>query len=158
MNQKQVVKIRLKPFATIQRALPCCERIGNGQGTDIVAVKGDTAIVVECKIGQPRTGDSLQVRLYMYLLSEWSTHPAKACSRVLGEVRYKLDKAETFYLPHAAADGVAELMKRYMRVFLSPTPPLATPSFQECRFCELAGSVCLDSIDGEPEAVAVGWF
>ncbi len=35
---------------------------------DIVAVKGDTAVVVECKSGQPRTSDSLQVRLYMYLL------------------------------------------------------------------------------------------
>lgn len=125
---------------------------------DIVAVKGDTAIVVECKTGQPRTSDSLQVRLYMYLLSEWSTHPARECRRILGRVRYQPDKAEPLDLPHAAADGVADLLKRYMRVFLSPTPPLATPSFQECRFCELAGGVCMDSIEEEPEAVAVGWF
>jgi CRISPR/Cas system-associated exonuclease Cas4 (RecB family) len=124
---------------------------------DLIAVKGDTAIVVDCKTGQPRTSDSLQVRLYMYLLSEWSTHPARACSRILGEVRYQPDKGDTLRLPHAAADGVAELMKRYMKVFLSPAPPPATPNFQECRFCELAGGVCLDAIEEEPEAV-VGWF
>jgi hypothetical protein len=124
---------------------------------DIVAVKYDTAVIVDCKTGQPRTSDSLQVRLYMHLLGEWSTHPARGCGRILGEVRYKPDRGEILYLPHAAADGVADLMKRYMQVFLSPAPPLATPSFQECRFCELAGGVCLDAVQEEPEAV-VGWF
>lgn len=124
---------------------------------DIVVVEGDTAIVVDCKTGNPRTSDSLQLRLYMYLLSEWSTHPARGCRRMLGEVRYQLDKGETLYLPHAAADAVADLMKRYMHIFLSPAPPLATPSFAECRFCELAGGVCLDAVEEEPEAV-VGWF
>ncbi len=125
---------------------------------DIVAVKGDTAIVVDCKTGNPRTSDSLQVRLYMYLLGEFSTHPARGCRRILGEVRYKPDRGETLHLPHAAAAGVAGLMRRYMRVFLSPAPPLATPSFQECRFCELAGGVCMDAVEEEPEAVAVVWF
>lgn len=128
-----------------------------GGKPDLVAVKGDTAIIVECKTGQPRTSDSLQVRLYMHLLSEWSTHPARECSRVLGEVRYQPDRGDTLLLPHAA-DGVADLMKRYMQVFLSPVPPLATPSFQECRFCELAGGICVDSVEEEPEAMAVGWF
>lgn len=121
---------------------------------DIVAVKGDTAIIVDCKTGNPRTSDSLQVRLYMYLLGKFSTHPARGCRRILGEVRYKPDRGETLHLPHAAADGVADLMKRYMGVFLSPVPPVATPSFQECRFCELAGSVCLDAVEAEPEVVA----
>jgi RecB family exonuclease len=92
-----------------------------GGKPDIVAVKGDTAIIIDCKTGQPRTNDSLQVRLYMYLLSEWSMHPARACRRVLGEVRYQPDRGDTLYLPHAAADGVAELMKRYMGGF-SPVP------------------------------------
>jgi CRISPR/Cas system-associated exonuclease Cas4 (RecB family) len=120
---------------------------------DIVAVKCDTAVIVDCKTGRPRTSDSLQVRLYMYLLSEWSTHPARGCQRILGEVRYKPDRGDTLHLPHAAADGVADLMKRYLRVFLSPAPPMATPSFQECRFCELAGGVCIDSVEEEPGAV-----
>lgn len=125
---------------------------------DIVAIKGGTAIVVDCKTGNPRTSDSLQVRLYMHLLAEWSTHPARGCQRILGEVRYKPDKGDTLRLPHAAADGVAELMRRYMGVFHAPTPPEASPSFNECRFCDLAGRVCLDAVDEAPEAVTVGWF
>ncbi len=129
-----------------------------GAKPDLVAVKGDTAVIVDCKTGKPRTSDSLQVRLYMYLLGAWSTHPAQRCRRILGEVRYYPGKGETLKLPHAAADGVADLLKGYMQVFLSPTPPEATPSFNECRFCELAGSVCLDTVTEEPEPVAVGWF
>jgi hypothetical protein len=125
---------------------------------DIVAVKGDTAIIVDCKTGQSRTSDSLQVGLYMYLLGEWSTHPARGCSRILGEVRYQPDRGDTLYLPHAAADGVAGLMKRYMQVFLSPAPPLATPSFQECRFCELGRSVCCDYVDEDTEMVETQLF
>ncbi len=81
---------------------------------DIVAVQDDTAVIVECKTGQPKTGDSIQVRLYMYLLSEWSTHPAKECRRVLGEVRYQPDRG----VPHAADDGVADLIRRYAGVSL----------------------------------------
>jgi hypothetical protein len=116
---------------------------------DIVAVKGDTAIVIDCKTGQPRTSDSLQVRLYMYLLSEWSTHPARSCRRILGEVRYKREDDETVYLPHAAADGVAGLMRRYMSVFLGAAPPLPVPSYAECKFCELGKLFCPDRIDTE---------
>ncbi len=129
-----------------------------GAKPGLVAIKEDTAIIVDCKTGKPRTSESLQVRLYMYLLGQWSTHPARRCRRILGEVRYRTSKGETLALPHAAADGVADLLKGYMQVFLSPTPPEATPSFHECRFCELAGSVCLDAVTDEPEAVAVGWF
>ncbi len=129
-----------------------------GAKPDLIAVKGDTAIIVDCKTGNPRTSDSLQVRLYMYLLGEWSTHPARRCKRILGEVRYQHSKGDALKLPHAAADGVADLLKSYMRVFLSPAPPEATPSYHECRFCELAGTVCHDAVTDEPEAVAVGWF
>ena len=129
-----------------------------GAKPDLVAVKGDTAIVVDCKTGKPRTSDSLQVRLYMYLLGQWSTHPARGCRRILGEVRYNPDKGETVTLPHAAADGVGDLLRGYMQVFLSPTPPEATPSYQECRFCELAGTVCHDAVTEEPEAVVGWWF
>lgn len=48
-----------------------------GGKPDLVAIKGDTAKIIECKTGRPRTSDSLQVRPYMYLLGEWSTHPAR---------------------------------------------------------------------------------
>ena len=94
----------------------------------------------------------------MHLLGEWSTHPARGCRRVLGEVRYGPDKGETLHLPHAAADGVADLMRRYLRVFLYPTPPQATPSFGECRFCELSSGRCPNAVLDEPETVTVGWF
>jgi hypothetical protein len=125
---------------------------------DIVAVKGDTAIVIDCKTGSPKASDSLQVRLYMYLLGEWSTHPARACSRVLGEIRYKREEDETVYLPHAAADGIAALMRQYMKVFLDAAPPLPVPSYQECGFCELGRLFCPDRIETDVEMVESNLF
>lgn len=125
---------------------------------DIVAVKGDTAIVTDCKTGEPRTRDTLQVRLYMYLLGAWSTHPAKGCRRILGEVRYDPEKADPIFLPHAAADGIDRLMKRYMRVFLSPAPPEPVPSFRECRFCDLIRDWCPNRIEREDEMVEISLF
>lgn len=94
----------------------------------------------------------------MHLLAAWSTHSASACTRVLGEVRYREDRGDTLHLPNAADDGIDKLMRRYMQAFLSPTPPEAMLSFGECRFCELAGGVCTDAVGEESEAVAVGWF
>lgn len=125
---------------------------------DIVAVKGDTAVVVDCKTGIPKASDSLQTRLYMYLLKEWSLHPARKCRRVLGEVRYKREEDETVRLPHAAADGVASLMRRYMRVFLNAAPPLPVPSYDECKFCELGRMFCPDRIETDVAAVETGLF
>lgn len=129
-----------------------------GGKPDIVAVKGDTAIVVDCKTGSPKTSDSLQVRLYMYLLGEWSTHPARGCRRILGEVRYKREEDETVHLPHAAADGIAWLMRRYMKVFLDAAPPLPVPSYQECRFCELGKFFCPDRVETDVVIVDADLF
>lgn len=125
---------------------------------DIVAVRDETALVVDCKTGNPRASDTLQVRLYMHLLGEWSTHPAKRCSRILGEVRYQEDRGDPVRLPHAASDGVAELLRRYMRVFLADMPPAPLPSFHECRFCDLGVELCPNKIEEEPGAVQVDWF
>jgi hypothetical protein len=125
---------------------------------DIVAVKGETALVVDCKTGNPKTSDSLQVRLYMYLLGEWSTHPARGRKRTLGEVRYKPDRGETLRLPHAAADGVDQLMRRYMNVFIGAAPPLPVPSFRECRFCELGSFFCPDRVETDVTMVDTDLF
>ncbi len=125
---------------------------------DIVAVKDETALVVDCKTGNPRASDTLQVRLYMHLLGEWSTHPARRCHRILGEVRYKPDRGDPVRLPHAAADGVSELVKRYMQVFLSASPPDPLPSARECRFCELGKVFCPDRIEGDVVAVDTDLF
>ena len=125
---------------------------------DIVAIKGDTALVVECKTGEPRTRDTLQTRLYLHLLGEWSTHPARGCGRILGEVRYDPEQADAVHLPHAAADGMAELVRRYMRVFLSPEPPVPVPSFRECRYCDLSKHLCPDRVEGEVQETETNLF
>lgn len=116
---------------------------------DLIAVKGDTATVIDCKTGQANVRDTLQIRLYMYLLGKWSTHPARRCRRILGEIRYQAGSEATVQLPHAAADGIAELVKRYMNTFISSAPPKPVPSYRECRFCDLGKAFCPDRIGDE---------
>ena len=123
---------------------------------DVVAVKGNTAVIVDCKTGALKTSDSLQVRLYVYLLSEWSTHPARACSRVLGKVRYQGEEDGVLRLPHAAS--VAGLMRRYMNVFLNLASPLPVLSYDECSFCELGRFFSPDRIEVDTATMVVGLF
>lgn len=76
----------------------------------------------------------------MYLLSEWSTHPARGCQRILGEIRYKREEDETVYLPHAAADGIAGLMRRYMSVSSAQHRPCLYRAITNANFASWASS------------------
>lgn len=125
---------------------------------DIIAVKDDTAVIVDCKTGFPKASHTLQVRLYMYLLHHSKTHPARHCARIVGKVGYTSENGEAIALPHAAWDGLFDTMKYYLDIILAPAPPVALPSAGDCRFCELAKVVCDDSIDEAPEPSEVDWM
>lgn len=125
---------------------------------DIIAVRDDTAIIVDCKTGVPKASDTLQLRLYMFLLHHSKTHPARHCTRILGEVRYKPETGRPIELPHAAWDGLFDQMKYYLDIILAPQPPIALPSANDCRFCDLAKVVCDDSIDEPPPPSEVDWM
>lgn len=125
---------------------------------DIIAVKDDTAIIIDCKTGVPKAFHTLQVRLYMYLLHHSKTHPARNCRRILGAVRYKPENSEIIELPHAAWDGLFDNMKYYLDIILAQQPPVALPSASDCRFCDLAKVVCEDSIDDPLPPSEVDWL
>jgi hypothetical protein len=124
---------------------------------DIVAVQGDTALVVDCKTGQYRAFHALQVRLYMYMLEHHQpNHPAHGCKSFLGRVLYQSGTVNK--LPPLPTDVALKLLKHYMAVLLQETPPAPTPSYSECRFCDIGKELCPERIDTEPPASTTDLF
>jgi RecB family exonuclease len=115
---------------------------------DIVAVKGDDALVVDCKTGKERTSDKLQVLTYMLALPASVAHCRGR--RIRGEVQYG-DGAVAI----AAAevdDGFRAMVKDYMDLAAGEAAPAKAASPSECRFCDIAASDCPERVD---EALSV---
>jgi CRISPR/Cas system-associated exonuclease Cas4 (RecB family) len=123
---------------------------------DLVAVRDGKAIVIDCKTGKYRSFHAFQVRLYMYFLGHHqSEHPAHGCSEILGRVLYNHCKVD---IPAAAVKTVPEILKRYMPLLISDTAPTPTPSYSECRFCDIGKELCPERIDTEPSESSTDLF
>ncbi len=117
-----------------------------GGKPDIVAVKGDDALVVDCKTGTPRSADALQVLVYMLVLP--IRNAACKGKRLAGEVRYT-DHA----IPIAPEEFTAELralILSMMKRASGAAPTLRVPSYNECSFCDITAADCPERVEAEP--------
>ena len=98
---------------------------------DIVAMKGETALVVEAKSGKPRQSDHWQVLLYMVFLPlSWM----KGFREVRGEVEYRDGIVDVRPITEAERTKIKEALRRVT----GPHAPVAQPSRSECKFCDVA--------------------
>ncbi len=110
---------------------------------DIVAVKGDDSLVVDCKTGKERTSDKLQVLTYMLALPASVAHCRGRQLR--GEVQYG-DGAVAI----AAAevdDAFRQMVKECMDVAAAPQAPPKAASASECRWCDVTAADCPERVD-----------
>ena len=121
---------------------------------DIVAVKGDEARVIDCKTGQPRAGDHYQVLLYMYVLPK--SHEACKGKAVSGEVMYTNGVVDI--PPEAVDEAFVAQFGATMQRILADEPPLAAPSYHECRFCDIGKAHCPYRVDTPPPEVKSDLF
>ena len=123
---------------------------------DIIAVKGDTALIIDCKTGKVRRFHGYQVLLYMYVIRHLhKDHPAHACSKIYGLVHYQHDTIE---IPAPATRLAPGMIRRHMANVLQQTPPTPTPSFNECRFCDLGPGICSERIGTEAPSILTDLF
>lgn len=115
---------------------------------DIVAVKEDDFLVVDCKSGKQRDSDRFQVLIYMMILP--LTHPACQGKIVRGELEYP----DGPVLIDALPNKVRELIKTTIERVGGPTPLPIVPSTSECRLCDLTKADCQQRIEA-PERAAV---
>lgn len=116
---------------------------------DLLAITGNEVEVCDCKTGQPRTSDGVQVRLYMYCILRSNPN-----------LRGKTFKGQLVYRDHREdipPSVINEEFERNVDFFLdmldTPTdsPPDRTPSASECRFCDIGSAECPERIDEPAE-------
>lgn len=125
---------------------------------DIVAVRQKPdmlqreAVVIDCKTGKPRDGDIFQVLIYMLALPR--THKACEGLELAGQLVYK-DQAKSIE-PERLDDSVRELIAERIKA-AAGDQPAATPSYNECRFCDI-GSDCTVRVETEPAQATSDMF
>ena len=117
-----------------------------GGKPDIVAVKGDTALVVDCKTGNSRHSDNYQVMIYMLILP--SVHNACRGKVMKGEVQYLSDKVE---IPSEKVnDDFRQKFGALMKKVGGDVELERNPTYSECRFCKITDENCPDRVTEEP--------
>lgn len=115
---------------------------------DIVAMKGEEALVVDGKSGNPKQSDHWQVVLYeIFLPKSW----LKGFAKIRGEVQYRDGVVDVRPVTEKERAAVGEALRRVM----GPEPPAPTPSRGDCKFCEVAS--CASRMES-PEGDSGGIF
>lgn len=112
---------------------------------DIVAVKRDDVLVVDCKTGKERASDVFQVLLYMLVLPR--THAGCGGKAIRGEVEYKERVVDVG--SNKLTQGIKDLIRGVMGSVGGAQPPMRTPSFAECQFCDLTRADCSERVEVE---------
>ena len=110
---------------------------------DIVAVKEGDACVIDCKTGAEHHSDKMQVLLYMLVLPLTVDHCRGKALR--GEVQYKADVVHI--APTEVDEAFREMFRSNMGLAASEDAPAKTPSYSECRFCDITSADCPDRVD-----------
>ena len=109
---------------------------------DIVAIKGDDALVVDCKSGKRRDKDYWQVCIYMFVLP--ITHEACKGLRLRGEVQYTDGPLK---IHPDEGEEVVERIAAQVKESGGATEPARVPSRRECKFCNIGPKDCPARID-----------
>lgn len=115
---------------------------------DVVAVRRDEALVVDCKSGKRRDKDFWQVVLYMLMLPR--THEGlRGVAELRGQIEYR--DALVAISPAQATSAQARV-KDILRLVGGPEAPARVPSAHECRFCDIRKADCPERIEAAPQA------
>jgi PD-(D/E)XK nuclease superfamily len=125
---------------------------------DIIAVRGDDVLVVDCKSGRQRASDFQQVLVYMLAIplraQKEPAPPSFAAAlhkRLAGELVYRERRVaiQPEEFTPALRGRILEMIGRVG----SNTPLDRVPSEHECRFCDISAADCPQRIDA-PQTVA----
>ena len=112
---------------------------------DLIAVKGQDAVIIDAKTGKPSPSHAVQVITYMYAVP-------KALEQYRG-IRFKghvVYSDSQVGIPASAVDEkIVERLGSLIRRLVSETPARRVPSGSECRFCDITAEDCPERVEGE---------
>lgn len=124
---------------------------------DLVTVDPkDRYAVYECKTGNPKNADVMQLMLYMTLLPQTPLCTGRSLD---GHLIYRVGHKQD--IPNTAIDTTFKDNAKYFVGILEGNEPLARlPSPYECRFCDIPVEECRERFEAvfpEPEPPEVSW-
>ena len=115
---------------------------------DLVAVRGNTAVIIDGKTGKDGSAHAVQVMIYLYTLPLTGDRYKEL--QLHGQVSYQ---DHTVEVPSAAVDHrFTDRLAGLIRRIASDTPAAQVPSSAECRFRDITGADCPERIDDEDAA------
>lgn len=115
---------------------------------DLIAVSGDNVTIYDCKTGQPRDSDTIQMMLYMYCTPLCLATCKDKKPR--GVLIYSTDSIE---IPADAID--TEFIGNFdyfIDILNSNEPPKKVPSTSECQFCDITSADCPERVNVNMES------
>lgn len=121
---------------------------------DILAVRGDAGLIVDCKTGQRKDADYQQMLVYLMVAPLGLAH-AKGLT-LSGEVQYRdgVVPVRTEELTAAVRDRIVGAI----RMAGEATAPARVPSWGECRFCDVSSADCPERLERTQTSSAGGMF
>lgn len=114
---------------------------------DIVAIKGNQIIVEDCKTGQKKDADLMQVLTYMLLLRAPGGVPHCKGKTLEGRLIYG---DEIIDVPSEMLDqDFKDYFREIVHLVSISTAPRKVPSFKECQYCKISKKYCLERIEVE---------
>ena len=111
---------------------------------DLIAVKGQGAVIIDAKTGKSSPAHSAQVLIYMYAVPKALTEYRGVEFR--GHVVYPESQVG---IPVSAVDKkFTENLGSLIRRLASETPARRVPSAGECRFCDVTKADCPERMEG----------
>ena len=119
---------------------------------DLIVDRGDDALIIDVKTGQEQPWHAVQIQIYQYALPKALPERFRH-ARLAGEVVYpsRIARVPRGALPGQFIDQLGSTIRR----LATPNPPKPTPSFQECRFCDITAADCPERVD-EPNTAPQG--
>ena len=119
---------------------------------DLIAMKGEAGVITDVKSSLPRASHTAQVMLYMWALpiADQRFHGCKFDGQVVYQTR------TLQVLASEIDEQFVQRVGTLLRLICGDTPPARTPSFRECKFCDILPIDCPDYIPDEglnPEPV-----
>ncbi|MUG92766.1 Dna2/Cas4 domain-containing protein [Scytonema sp. UIC 10036] len=111
---------------------------------DIVAIKGNQVIVEDCKTGQKRDADVMQVLTYMLLLAAPGGPSHCRGKKLEGRLIYG---DEVIDVPSEMLDrDFKDSFREIVHLVSASSAPRKVPSFKECQYCKVSSKYCPERI------------
>ena len=112
---------------------------------DLIAVKGNDAVIIDAKTGRPSPHHSVQVLTYMYAVPK--ALPEYRDTEFRGHIIYPDGNVQipVSGLDRQFIDRLGSLIRR----LADETPARRVPSASECRFCDITIADCSERVEDE---------